>query len=369
MTGSSRADTSLPQQASVAPSAQPRATQRVCPQRILIVLLGAIGDVVRGMNLVRALKDAYPGVHITWLVEPASSSIVRLNPQIDEVIVFERRAGWRGVVNLWRTLRGRRFDLTLDLQRHAKSGLFSWLSRAPRRIGFHRSDAKEFNWIFNTETISAQGEQLSKVQHYLCFLDALGVARPVQLSAGLEEVTLEKLAPAWRDQLAPDFVGMVLGSSWDSKDWPEQGYRGVLEQAHTAGVRQVVLLGDRSKSELASRLERLEAKVQILNLVGKTTLPEVVAVVAAARACLGPDSGPAHISAAVGTPHVTIFGPTSVSRNAPFGSEHLAVSSHVGCAPCKKRVCPGLGKLCMRLITPELVVERLGEALQASQQR
>jgi lipopolysaccharide heptosyltransferase II len=339
----------------------------VVNQRILIVLLGAIGDVVRGMNLVNAIKDAQPHTHITWLVEPASASIVRLHPRIDEVIVFNRRDGWRGVKELWSALRSRRFDRTLDLQRHAKSGLFSLLSRAPDRIGFHKSDGKEFNWLCNTRTIAAQGEDISKVAHYLCFLDAMNLPRPARLSSGLEGTTLEKLAPAWRAELHPRFVGVVLGSSWDSKDWPEEGYKGFVQQAHSAGVSQVVLLGDKSKVDMASRLQQVPATVAVLNLVGRTTLPEVVAVLSAAQACVGPDSGPAHICGAVGTPHVTIFGPTSVTRNAPRGSEKLAVFASVGCAPCKRRVCPGLGKLCMRLISPELVVDRLREALQVKQ--
>lgn len=335
-------------------------------RRILIVLLGAIGDVVRGMNVVGAIKDADSASHVTWLVEPASASIVKLNPYIDDVIVFQRKSGIRGVLEVRRALRSRRFDATLDLQRHFKSGLFSWMSRAPQRIGFHRRDAKEFNWIFNTDSVAEQGEEISKIQHYLSFLDPIGIPRPAILKSGLEGVSLEQFAPEWRAELAPRYVGVVLGSSWDTKDWPEEGYRALLSQIASIGVQQVVLIGDRSKLDMAGRLQGIAAGVSIVNLVGRTSLQEAVAVIRGAQACLGPDSGPAHISGAVGTPHVTLFGPTSVTRNVPRGCESFALVSKVGCSPCKRRVCPGLNKVCMRLITPEQVLEQLKRAITAA---
>jgi ADP-heptose:LPS heptosyltransferase len=318
------------------------------------------------MNVVGAIKDVEPGSHVTWLVEPASASIVKLNPCIDDVIVFQRKSGIRGVLDVRQALRSRRFDVTLDLQRHFKSGLFSWMSRAPKRIGFHRRDAKEFNWIFNTCTVPAQGEEISKIEHYLSFLDLMQVPRPAVLRSGLEGVSLDQFSPDWRAELAPRYIGVVLGSSWDTKDWLEEGYRGLLSQIASIGVQQVVLIGDRSKLDMAGRLQGVAAGVSIVNLVGRTSLQEAVAVIRGAQACLGPDSGPAHISGAVGTPHVTLFGPTSVTRNVPRGCESLALTSKVGCSPCKRRVCPGLNKVCMRLITPEQVLEQLKRAITAA---
>lgn len=334
------------------------ASAAVNPTRFLIVLMGAIGDVVRGLHLVDAIKASVSNAHITWLVEPACSEIVRMHPRVDEVIVFQRKAGIGGLPALVREIRKRQYDVTLDLQRHLKSGFFSWLSRAPRRIGFHPQDAKEFNWFFNNEFIAEHGERISKIEHYLLFLEKLRIPKPEKLSAGLEEVTLCEV-PEWMTSLASPYVGLVLGSSWDSKDWPEEGYRELtarlLEQNHG---EQVVLLGDKSKAEMAERLIASTAGRQgVLSLVGRTTLRELVVVISKAKAVVGPDSGPAHIAAAVGTPHITLFGPTPAVRNSPRGSEHLAITSAVGCSPCKRRVCPGLGKVCMRLISPQAVLE------------
>jgi len=328
-------------------------------QRILIILLGALGDVVRGLAVAHAIKSAAPDCKITWLVEPASSGVVALNQSVDEVLVFNRKDGARGVLALYRELRCRSFDVTLDMQRHLKSGFFSWLSRSPRRVGFHPDDTKEGNWIFNNQYIESRGDDASKIDHYLAFVAALGLNAPLTIDAGLSHITLESLGGAWAHDLSRPYAGVILGSSRYSKDWPEEGYRGLLERWEVAGVDSIVLLGDRSKQELAQRLEVIQSKVRIVNAVGRTTLEELVGIIHGARVCVGPDSGPGHIAGALGVPHVTLFGPTPAGRNAPRGSEGLSVVSSIGCAPCRRRVCPGLDKLCMRLISPDAVLERV----------
>jgi len=333
---------------------------------VLIILMGALGDVVRGLCLVDAIKSAWPDARITWVVEPACSGLVRLHPRIDRVVVFERKRGLSGVLALKQELNKERYDITLDLQRHLKSGVFSLLSRAPRRIGFHRKDAKEGNWLFNTEHVPENGERISKIDHYLSFLAPLGIERPQEISVGLENITLEWLTSPWKGKLGEPYLGVVLGSSWESKDWPIEGYEGLLNQLERTGLRRAVLLGDRSRVEMAASLEASAPRsIQVINLAGQTTLEELVAVLRGAAVCMGPDSGPGHICGALGTPHVTLFGPTPSVRNSPRGSEHLSLSSAVGCSPCKRRVCPGLGKVCMKLISPEAVIELIREALGA----
>ncbi len=333
------------------------------PLRILVVLMGAIGDVVRGLSVVNAIKAHYPNGHITWLVEPACSGIVSLHSNVDEVLVFNRPAKLKGVWELYRQLSSRSFDVTLDMQRHSKSGLFSWFSGAPRRIGFHPKDSKEGNWLFNNEHIAPRGDGGSKIEHYLLFAEKLGVPIPARFDGGLSHITLQNIEEEWRGLSAHPYVGVVLGSSRYSKDWPEEGYAGLLERLSLSGIEAAVLLGDRSKSEMAERLSKVSSPVRIINTVGRTTLRDLVGIIHGARVCVGPDSGPAHIAGALGVPHVTLFGPTPTTRNAPRGSEALTVVSAIGCSPCRRKVCPGLDKMCMRLISPEQVVHRLSEAL------
>ena len=335
-------------------------------RRILIILLGALGDVVRGLSVVNAIKSSDPTCHITWLVEPASAGVVSLHPAIDEVLVFQRKQGLRGVLALRRELNERRFDVTLDMQRHLKSGVFSWLSRSPQRVGFHPDDTKEGNWIFNTTYIEARGDAESKIDHYLSFVTALGYSLPEHLDPGLSHISLSSIGGEWAEVLGRPYIGMILGSSRYSKDWPLEGYQGLLERFSVPGIETVVLLGDRSKEEVGRQLEGVASPVRIVNAVGRTTLRELVGIIHGARACVGPDSGPGHIAGAVRVPHVTLFGPTPAGRNAPRGSEALSVVSSIGCSPCRRRVCPGLDKLCMRLISPDSVLDRLRLAIRSN---
>lgn len=332
-------------------------------RRILIILLGALGDVVRGLAVVNAIKRGDPTSHITWMVEPASAGVVSLHPGVDEVLVFQRKQGVRGVLALRKALNALKFDVTLDMQRHLKSGLFSWLSGSPRRIGFHPDDTKEGNWFFNTEYIESRGDGASKIDHYLSFVTALGFSPPEIVDAGLSHITLESLAGEWPTILERPYMGLILGSSRYSKDWPLEGYQGLLERFSVPGIETVVLLGDGTKIDMARQLENVPSPARVVNAVGKTNLRELVGIIHGARVCVGPDSGPGHIAGALGVPHVTLFGPTPAGRNAPRGSEALSVVSAIGCSPCRRRVCPGLDKLCMRLISPDGVLERLRLAI------
>ncbi|MBW1812903.1 MAG: hypothetical protein JRJ39_04275 [Deltaproteobacteria bacterium] len=136
----------------------------------LIILMGSLGDVARGLCVATHINKNLPGSKITWLIEPKWVELIDFHPYIDNVIVFNRVWNIFGVVGLYRKLKKEHFDITLDLQRHIKSGFFSFLSRAKRRIGFNRHDSKELNWIFNNERIDCFGEDLPKFLHYLKFL-------------------------------------------------------------------------------------------------------------------------------------------------------------------------------------------------------
>ncbi len=338
--------------------------------RILIVLMGALGDLTRGLCLVAHIKSHMPESKITWLVEPGCEQLARLHPQIDSVVVFNRPRHILAVWELYKTLSNQRFDITLDLQRHFKSGLFSMLSGAKRRIGFNRRNAKEFNWLFNNEHIDGFGNDLPKLDHYLKFTEYLGLPEPVSPDFGLSSFDLKTSAPKIAEQIKAPFVAVVMGSSWDSKDWLFDKYVQLVSNILSLKKMGVVLLGDHTKIATANSLfDKIQSSgidSGLINLVGKTSLLDLISVLKEAAAGIGPDSGPGHLSGAVGTPYVSIFGPTLPKRVSPYGCEHLVVQANVSCAPCNKRVCPGLEKLCMQEISVEAVEEKLSHALAAN---
>lgn len=309
--------------------------------RILIVLMGALGDVTRGLALVDQLKNRDRKPHITWIVEPLSESLVRMHPGVDEVIVFERHRGLLGAIKLFRDLKKHSFDITLDLQRHFKSGLVSYFSRAKRRIGFHPDNSKEFNWRFNTETLAQQADNFPKLEHYLLFMEALGlkVSRPLTWSF---DANAPKLSQAMREQLCGPYSVIVLGSSKRSKDWTLEGNIALTDYLSKQPRALVALVGGKSNVATGAEIKRRLGSNKIIDLTGATTIPELVSVIKGAAFCVGPDSGPGHIAAAVGTPYVSLFGPTSKERNVPYENSHRAIVA-------------GSGR--MSDITPEEVIE------------
>jgi lipopolysaccharide heptosyltransferase II len=342
-------------------------TSKISPSApsILIILMGSIGDVARGLCLVSHIKNNLPESRLTWLVEPICSEVVRLHPGIDHIIVFNRARNILGIRDLYKDLCREHFDITLDLQRHLKSGFFSFLSGAKRRIGFNRRNSGEFNWIFNNEHIPYVSDELGlpKLHHYLKFTEYLGLPEPVSLDFGFSCLDEKTHPPDIIAKMNKPFIAVVMGSSWESKDWFFDAYCGLVKQMLSSITEAVVLLGDGSQVSSASQLCHKLGSHRLINLVGKTSISELMAVLKAAAAGVGPDSGPGHLAAAVQTPYVALFGPTSPQRAAPYGCEHLVVQSGVSCISCYKKRCPEPGRLCMRRISVESVLEKLSMAL------
>jgi heptosyltransferase-1 len=330
---------------------------------ILIILMGSLGDVARGLCLVSHIKANLPQSRVTWLVEPKWKGLVELHKQIDSVIVFKR--AWRisALRNLYDELKRNQFDITLDLQRILKSGFFSLLSGAKQRIGFHRKNTKEFNWIFNNEQIDYYSDELPKIRHYLKFTEYLGLPGPATLKFGLESLKLKELSPPVTAAMRRPFAAVVLGASWESKGWLFDSYLDLIRCIMKTQELHVVLVGDGSQEETAGTLCKRIKKPGLIDLTGKTSLTELTAVLKAAVFGIGPDSGPGHLAAAVGTPFVSLFGPTSPKRTAPFGYEDLVVSSHKICAPCYKKRCPENSRQCMVDIGVDAVMKKVTKAM------
>jgi heptosyltransferase-1 len=331
------------------------------PKRILIILHGSIGDVARALPLAGIIRSGYPRAHLAWAVEPPSLPLVARSAAVQEVILFERRRWWREWLPFLRSVRAKRFDLVLDLQRHFKSGVISRWSGAPVRLGFNRLDSKELNWLFNNHFIPPVGDGVSKLSHYLKFAEYLGLdPSPVvwnfQLT-GEENRNVEEYLAATRG----DFATLFVGSRWESKRWfPAQAAEcaRIIKERHNCDV---VLLG--GKEDRAAAAEILAgARVPITNLAGETTLSEALGVIARAKFAVGPDTGLMHVAAAVGTPVVSLWGATSPVRAGPYLFQQLVVQGEAPCVPCYRRRCP-IGRICMQSIDMEEVNQKIALAL------
>jgi ADP-heptose:LPS heptosyltransferase len=329
---------------------------RIPAGRILIVLLGAIGDVTRALPLLQRLRRGYPHAHLTWAVEPAAAPLLMHHPALDELLIFDRPAGAPAFIEFLLRVRAQRPDVTLDLQRHLKSGIVSRFSGAPVRLGFHRRNGREGNWLFTTHRLEPMPHFSSKLLQFLRFADWLGI-EPVPVSFGLQNTAAEQerverlLAP-----VRPPFAAAFVASSWESRQWFPQPTAAVVDRLATHGI-QTVLIGGPADTEFAAAVTRATG-APVLNLAGRTQLRDLIGIFQRACVAFGPDSGPMHIAAAVGTPVVSVWGATNPARSTPWNNEAGVIRGEAPCSPCYLRRCP-IGRICMEHISPEAVVAKL----------
>jgi heptosyltransferase I len=334
------------------------------PKNILLILHGSIGDVVRALPLANLIDRGFPNARLTWSIEPSSLPLVEYHPAVDEVILFDRARWWRQLVPYLRRIRAGRFDLVLDLQRHLKSGIISRWCGAPQRLGFHRMDSKEFNWIFNNHRLPTPGNDLSKLNHYLKFAEYLGIdSEPVEWKLSLTEAE-EVAVDRHLEKISGGFATLFVGSRWQSKNWFSWQITSCAELIQQRHGLSVVLLGSKEDAPVAREAE-ISCRRGIVNLVGRTSLREAVGIIARANVAVGPDTGLMHIAAAVRTPVISLWGATDPARTGPHGGEDFVIRGKADCSPCYLRRCP-IGRICMQSIEIEEIMAKIDRALSRS---
>ena len=331
--------------------------------RVLIVLPGAIGDVVRALPLLGRIRRGRPDARIGWVVEPPSAPLLAAHPWLDEALVFRRREGLRAIPPIVRQLRAGGWEIALDLGRGLKSALLARATRAPVRIAFARADAREGGWLLATRCLPAQGIDRPKLEQFLAFADALDLpAAPIAFGlepSGEEAAQAEALLAGLRRPV----VAACVGSSCPARRWFPEPTAAVLSGLAERLRGSAVLVGTGADAAFGAAVARV-ARGPVRDLIGRTSLRQLVAVLGRCVLAFGPDSGSLHVAAAVGTPVVSLWGATSAQRSAPFGWERLALQGVAPCAPCFLRECP-IGRVCMETITAELVLEKAREVLAA----
>ena len=286
--------------------------------RVCIVMMSAVGDVVHVLPVLHALKRAHPETKVTWVLQPGPAMLVRGHPLVDEIVLFERGKGLAAFADIRRTLASRAFDLVVNLQVYFKAGIITAMSRAPVKLGFDRARARDLNWLFTTDKIPPHHEGQHVQDQYLEFLAALGIpAEP--LIWGLGPWEPER---AWqREFFAPierPTAAIVVGTSKPEKDWLPERWADVCDAlSHDFGL-QPVLCGGESPRELAARaviLARSTAKP--ISALG-SGLRRLVAILDGSALALSPDTGPLHMCVAIERPVVSLIGYSNPKRVGPY---------------------------------------------------
>jgi len=289
-------------------------------RRICIVMMSAIGDAVHVLPVVTALKRHEPGATITWILQPGPALLVRGHPDVDEIIVFEKGRGWRGLLDLRRQLATRQFDLAIDLQVYIKAGLVTSLVHAPVKLGFDRARARDLNWLFTTHRIPPHAPQHVQDQ-YLEFLAALGVpAEPLQWKLGPWPAELAR-----RDQLltafSRPFATLVIGATNREKEWRAELWAEVAKALRDDFGLDAVLAGGSTAREIetARAIETAGARTQ--TTLG-APLRDLVSILDASELVISLDTAPLHMSVALERPVVSLMGYNNPKRVGPYRRYH-----------------------------------------------
>ncbi len=334
------------------------------PRRILLIKPSALGDVVTAIPVLRGLRRTFPEAHIAWCVASGFAPLIAHDPDLDDVISYDRRhlgRAWRSrtafaaVRTLLRKLRQGRYDWALDLQGLLRSGVFSLATRAPVRCGF--ADAREMAPHFYTHTIRAAA--LHTVDRNVELARALGVdARGEDMTLPLAPGSAATAEALLREHALPPggFLACVPPTRWGTKLYPERHWRrAVGEMLRHAPV---ALLGGPDDVDLCARIA--EGLPRVANLAGRTSVSDLPAVLAGAGAVVCCDSAAKFIASAVGTPVLVLTGPTRVERTGPYGGGR-ALEARVACRGCLRRRCAH--GTCMATMAPNEVAAQAVQLL------
>ncbi len=330
-------------------------------RNILVVSVNWLGDVVFSTPVYRALKSAYPSARITALGVPRVKEVLELCPDVDEVIVYDERRSFRGLMGMVAqgvSLRQRKFDAVFILRRSLARSLMAWLAGIPVRVGFAH---KRWSWLL-TQVVDDQGcELIHRRDVYARVVEAFDVKvkdRSCYLEVSRE--LCERVALKLRAKgLTGDERIVVLntGGNWPLKQWLQERFAEVTARlTREAGV-VVVLPGAASDVERVRSIAQASG-VKPVVLAGETDLKEMAALFKRAFMVVSADSGPLHVASAVGANVVALFGPTDPKITEPCGRGRSKVLVRdVGCnrSACYYLECPD--NRCMKAITVDDVLQ------------
>ncbi|HEX5046137.1 MAG TPA: glycosyltransferase family 9 protein [Gammaproteobacteria bacterium] len=299
------------------------------PADLCVIRLSAIGDTCHTVPVVRALQRAWPQTRLTWIVGRVEHSLLRGLEGVD-FVVLDKSRGFGGYLDVRRELGGKRFDVLLHMHASARANLVSLVVSSPIRLGFDRARARDQQWLFTNAKLEAR-PQRHVMDGLFEFAEALGAPRgeptwniPIEPGdAAFAEGQIERGTPTL-------VISPCTGQRFRNyRNWRVDWYAEIADYAAERYGARVLLTGGSTDIECrygAGIVERSRAGPK--NLIGQTSLKQLLALLARATVVLCPDSGPAHMATAVRTPVVGLYATSNRFRTGPYFSQHLVVDKY-----------------------------------------
>lgn len=333
-------------------------------QRILIRGVNWIGDAVMTTPALVALRSYYPQAEIVILANPLVSELFQFHPSIDRVMVYDKKGRHQGLTGLWRMsseLRSKRFDAALSLQNAIEAAVLVLFAGIPRRGGY-TTDGRRLLLNYPVH-VTAADKRLHHTDYYLGLLAQLGI----EGGDGKLCLACTEAEQQWAQSTLQNnnVIAINPGAAYGSaKRWLPERFAEVGDALAKRYDARILLTGGPAEVETGRDIAAA-MQFQPLNMTGKTSVREMMALLAHSRLLVTNDSGPMHVAAAFATPIVAVFGPTDHTTTCPASENVRIVRKEVDCAPCLLRQCP-IDHRCMTEITAEDVIIAAGQLLDAS---
>lgn len=336
----------------------------------MLIQLGDIGDVVLTLPCVRALRETYPHARIIVAAWDKGSELLEDCPWLDQVIAVAKRSRSfleeiRFQIDFFRNLRSLHCDLAIDLRTGTRGAIMAFLSSAPQRIGFYAEDGKLWrNRIFTSLLKREYTPDLHVADYLLCLLEAFGITtkqRIPELVVAADKS--EKIRVLFKEERVPQdkkIVAVQPFSLWQYKELGKEKYIALIRWLVAECGVVVIVTGAAAEKNRAEEIVR-SCGAGCYNFAGKTSIAMYAALLQECQLFVGVDSAGLHIAAAVGTPTIGIFGPSSPVSWAPRGRQHLIVQKMMPCVPCRQKGCDNSEQSsCLAELTQEEIRTRIG---------
>jgi len=299
--------------------------QMTVPKNLCLLRLSAIGDVCHAVAAVQNIQRQCPNTKITWVMGKVEANLLQGLDNV-ELIVFDKQAGLKGYLALREQMKGRSFDVLLHMQVALRASLASYFIPAKTKIGFDRKRAIEGQWLFTNKKIASQ-QHPHVLDGFMGFAHALGLSVcPPTWHMPLSDTDL-----LWASEITNNDLPIAVISPAASKadrNWHTEGYVQIAEHLVERGFRVVICGGPTTMETLLAEDICSRSKVELTNLVGKTSLKQLLAVLKLAHLVIAPDTGPAHMAVTVGTPVIGLYAHSNPHRTGPYLYQQYVVSCY-----------------------------------------
>jgi len=332
-------------------------------EKILLVRLRRIGDVIMTTPAITALREYFPGAWISYVVEEPYQELVENNPHLNEIIVIPPNQTVKSSLCCIRQIRKKHFDVAIDFHGGPRASLMTFLSGARLKIGY-KIKHKPFIYDIKLPRRPQKGH-FHSVESHLNLVKALGVPASAPLPLCLPDAKKEevqKISSFLSENGLNDssFIVMHIGAGNTFRHWGVDNFVRLINLISNNQGIKIILVG--TKGDIKFEEEIIQQTEQPpLSAVGKLNLLELKELISRSSLFFGPDSGPMHIAASTSTPIVAYFGPTLPVNFSPWKANAILIEKNLDCRPCKQRQCIHKDFRCLSQITPEEVYNKVKE--------